>query len=360
MLLKSISLVHFKNYLQHEFLFNNRVVAICGPNGAGKTNLLDAIYYLCFTKSYFIRSDAAVVKDGMAGFRLEGNFIKEGNAVSVVCLLRENGKKEVVWNNELYDKFSAHIGRLPCVFIAPDDVRLITDGSEERRKFLDTILSQTEADYLQLLILYNKVLSQRNSYLKSVSYSNADTSLLDVYDHKLAEYGVPIFLKRKSFLEGFYPLVKKYYHQIAESGDNIEILYKTAVKETGYLNELKKARSTDLLQQRTGFGIHKDDIEFLLGEKQFKYLASQGQRKTLLFALKLAEFQCIKTQKGFTPVMLLDDVFEKLDEQRMKNLLKIVCEESEGQVFITDTHANRVADHLLPLGISPELIYIEK
>ena len=229
-------------------------------NGTGKTNLLDAIYYLSFTRSYFSRPDTLNIHHGMAGMRLEGNYQLQSEPQLLTCIVRENNKKEISLNQEEYKKFSDHIGRIPCVMIAPDDISLITGGGEERRKFIDTILSQIDKTYLQHLIDYTK--------------------------------------------------------------------------------------QKDLVLQRTTVGIHREDLSFYMGEAAFKTEASQGQRKSLLFALKLAEWQVLKDKKGFTPILLLDDVFEKLDEQRMFQLLHWVCTESDGQVFITDTHSQRLQTQL--------------
>ena len=214
--LNDISLVQFKNYDRNAFQFSERIVGICGNNGVGKTNLLDAIYYLCFTKSYFTKSDQQNVHKGSSGFRIEGHFEKEGTPAEIVCIFRENGKKEFLADSEPYEKFSLHIGHFPCVIIAPDDVQIITGGSEERRRFLDALLSQLDPVYLQSLIEYNKVLQQRNGFLRSLTDRRpADMELLDVYDTPLARPGAWLFEQRRSFLERLLPLVKQHYLEIA-------------------------------------------------------------------------------------------------------------------------------------------------
>jgi DNA replication and repair protein RecF len=355
--LNSISLVQFKNYLGRSFSFNSRIVGISGSNGVGKTNLLDAIYYLCFTKGYFSRSDAVNVRSGSAGFRIEGEMIKEDQNYHVVCILRETGRKEFILNDEPYEKFAHHVGKFPCVFIAPDDIRIITEGSEERRRFADAILSQLDPDYLQSLINYNRLVQQRNSYLKSMADTrNRDTSLLDVYDLQLVTDGNYIFSKRKDFLKECFELVKDFYIKISGTGETVGLQYESQLLKWDFAVLLKDSRERDMALQRTTTGIHKDDIVILFNDLSFKNIASQGQRKSLLFALKLAEFTILKEKKGFAPVLLLDDVFEKLDETRMHNLLEWVCVQNEGQIFITDTHRNRIADHFQKLGISYQLI----
>ncbi|MDX2046013.1 MAG: DNA replication and repair protein RecF [Chitinophagaceae bacterium] len=345
--LRQISLVQFKNYSNRSFSFTERITGLCGDNGAGKTNLIDAIYYLCFTKSYFSKNDAYNISAGGNGFRLQGTFIKEKRDYDVVCILRENGKKEVLLDGEPYGRFSKHIGKFPCVMIAPDDVVLITGGSEERRKYIDSILSQLDEEYLQKLIEYNKVLQQRNSLLRQLAESsNNDTNLLDVLDMQLVLPGQVLYEKRKTFIADMVSLVQHYYHHIAALKEETEMKYESALHKESLAGLLHQSREKDLLLQRTTTGIHKDDLDFSLNGQSFKLIASQGQRKSLLFALRLAEFEVLKKAKGFSPLLLLDDVFEKLDDNRMNNLLQWVCRENDGQVFITDTHCDRLKDAL--------------
>jgi len=354
---QSISLTQFKNYQAQSFGFPERVTGICGNNGVGKTNLLDAIHYLCFTKSYFTRSDAMCVKHDQQGFRIDGLFVLNDKKEKVTCILRETGKKEFSVNDELYDKFSKHIGRYPCVIIAPDDIQIITDGSEERRKFVDTLLSQIDTDYLQNLIVYSKVLQQRNSLLKSFAETGTKNSaLLDVLDDQLVKPGEIIFTKRKEFLVSFLPVAKQLYNTIAKQYENVNLFYESELLAVSFAELIKLNRNKDCMLQRTTSGIHRDDLEFRLGEESFKNIASQGQRKSLLFALKLAEMDTLKKEKGFAPLLLLDDVFEKLDEERIGNLLEKVCIENDGQVFITDTNKDRLREHLKNINVKFQLI----
>jgi len=354
--LQSISLLQFKNYTNRSFEFNERIIGICGNNGVGKTNLLDAIHYLCFTKSYFSRLDGNNVQQGKEGFRLEGNFVLQDKPEKTTCIFRETGRKEFSINGQAYDKFSHHIGRYPCVVIAPDDAVLITGGSEERRKFIDSLLSQVDADYLQHLIRYNKILQQRNSLLRSFAEAGiGDVSLLDVLDEQLIKPGDYIFDKRKEFFVSFLPQVKHLYNEIATQPEELTLIYESQLLQSSFAELLQATRQKDCATQRTTTGIHRDDLEITMNNHLFKNIASQGQRKSLLFALKLTEMEVLKKEKGFPPLLLLDDVFEKLDESRISNLLQKVCVENNGQVFITDTNDKRLRDHLNSLGVNYQL-----
>lgn len=357
--LKDISLTGFKNYQMQNFEFAERIVCICGNNGTGKTSLLDAIHYLCFTKSYFIRSDSNNVQQGQPGFRIEGDFLLNGENEKTICILRETGKKEFSVNQEFYSKYSLHIGHYPCVIIAPDDAQLITGGSEERRKFLDSLLSQLDAEYLKNLISYNKILQQRNALLRSFPEAgNKNFTLLDVLDTQLTSPGKQIYDSRKKFLFDFFPIAQHLYEEISKNQEEISFTYESELQNLPLEELLKTSRQKDCRMQRTTSGVHRDDLEILYGNLFFRNNASQGQRKSLLFALKLAEMEVLKKEKGFSPLLLLDDVFEKLDENRVANLLQKVCLENQGQVFITDTNRERLESHLKSLALPYQLIML--
>lgn len=355
--INNISLVQFRNYGETAFNFPDKVTGFCGRNGSGKTNLLDAIYYLCFTKSYFGKTDAHNMQFGKQGFRLRGAFTLNGQDYETICVMRENGKKEFGVNNEVYTRMAQHIGKFPCVMIAPDDVNIIMDGSEERRKFIDYTLSQLDASYLQVLIDYNKILQQRNSLLKQTAETGRlDEPLLDIYSSQLVTAGNQIFNKRSQFLENFIPRAYRLYEEIAGTSEKLSIKYTSSLQSDSFDNILKQNRSRDLVLQRTSQGVHRDDLEFSLNGEVFKTTASQGQRKSLLFSIKLAEFEALLDAKQYAPILLLDDVFEKLDEQRMHNLLVRVCVANKGQVFISDTHPQRLQAALQELGGDHTLI----
>lgn len=362
MFFTKIKLTGYKNYHAQTFDFTERIVGICGLNGKGKTNLLDAINYLCFTKSYFSKNDTLNIHFGEEGFRLEGELQNGEKDLSqkIVCIYRVSLKKEFYLNDIAYEKFSHHIGKFPCVIIAPDDIEMITGGSEERRKFMDTLISQVDAEYLQQLITYNKVLAQRNAFLKNEALKGRfDFALLETFDQQLIEPGNYIHRIRNQFSQKLFPLVQEFYKSISGNNEMIALEYNSLLNENNFQELLIASRQRDRLTQRTNVGVHKDDLIFLLKENIFKAIASQGQRKSLLFACKLAEFEILKEVKGFPPLLLLDDVFEKLDESRIKNLLEYVCKKNKGQIFITDTHADRLQTALSQFGDAVQIIELK-
>ncbi len=303
---------------------------------------------------------------GAQGFRIAGQLTpgepvtpSATNAAELICILRETGKKELLLNGEPYEKFADHIGKFPCVFIAPDDVQIITGGSEERRRFTDALLCQQDAWYLQHLMSYNKVLQQRNGYVKTLGNTRtADHQLLDVYDKQLVTHGNYVFEQRQLLLRKLVPLVQSFYVAIAGTDEQVNLAYESSLQQQTFSELLQQYRDKDLQLQRTTQGIHRDDLSLTLRDHPFKSIASQGQRKSLLFALKLAEFEILKENKGYPPFLLLDDVFEKLDEQRMHNLITHVCVQNKGQVFITDTHKERLQTALHSLAQPYQIIEI--
>lgn len=350
--IRHISLVQFRNYKQSAFGFEGRITGICGQNGVGKTNLLDALYYLCFTKSYFTRQDNKLAYHGLQGFRLSAAVELGGQNLELTAILRETGKKEFLVDGEAYPRLSMHIGRFPAVMIAPDDIEIITGASEERRRYLDTLLCQLDPEYLQNLARYTRVLLQRNGFLRSARENNQapDPALLDVYDQQLIHCGDQVYNKRKAFIPGFIGQIQSFYELIAGRPEAVSLEYESQLQQGGMARLLKNSRQRDLAAGRTTAGIHRDDLLIKLGDMEFRGIASQGQRKSLLFGLKLASFNSLKTALGISPVLLLDDVFEKLDSQRMDNLLHWVCREMEAQVFITDTHEDRLNHTLKATG----------
>ena len=345
MYLESLSIINFKNYAQSDLRFSPAVNCIHGDNGSGKTNLLDAVHYLALTKSYFNPIDSQVIKHEEKMMMLKAEFSIQNNAEVITAALRSGQKKKVMRNKKEYAKVSEHIGLIPVVMISPFDSYLILEGSEVRRKFMDAIISQEKKPYLNTLIQYNRALQQRNLLLKHFSkeqYFDADS--LDVWDAKLIEYGEEIYKERKAFLDNFIPVFQHFYSRISNEGEEVDLLYRSSLDEGNYREQLKANVKEDVQRQYTMRGIHKDDLIFSIEGNPLKKFASQGQQKTFLLALKLAQFKQMQEVMGETPILLLDDIYDKLDEKRMKQLLSLVSEDGFGQLFITDTHKDRVAD----------------
>ncbi|WP_242119629.1 DNA replication/repair protein RecF [Aestuariivivens sediminicola] len=342
MILKSLSLINYKNLDNRSFNFNEKINCIVGNNGIGKTNILDAIYHLSFGKSYFNPVATQNIKHGEDFFVIQGDYIKNDLPEKVVISLKKGQKKIIKRNGKAYDKFSDHIGFLPLVMISPADRDLIIEGSDTRRKFIDSVISQSDKDYLLNIIKYNKVLAQRNALLKYFALNhtyNADT--IAVYNDQLTEYGTKIFHKRNAFLKAFIPIFKAHYHNISNGNDTVNLVYKSDLSENDLKILLEQQINKDRALQYTSVGIHKDDLAFDIEGYPIKKFGSQGQQKSFLIALKLAQFDFIKTQSKVKPILLLDDIFDKLDEERVAQIIKLADEDSFGQIFISDTHAER-------------------
>jgi DNA replication and repair protein RecF len=343
-LLRKISLFQFRNYPEAAYNIEAKLICICGKNGSGKTNLLDAIYTLCYTKSYFSATVQATILHGAEAFRIEGLFEKDNKKESVICKYK-NGKKEISCAGIVYDKHAEHIGKYAAVMVAPDDIEMINDGSEWRRKFMDSILGQSDSQYLDNLLQYQKVLQQRNAWLKMYANdSKTDASLIEYYNSLLAPAGNYIYEVRKLFLKEFMPLLQKYYGQLSADKEIATIEYQSDLGMHSLEHLLEQNVQNDLRFQRTLKGIHKDELVFLLNGNSLKSFGSQGQKKSFLFSLKLAQYEYLKTKMNSSPILLLDDVFEKLDQQRMEALLNIISNPMFGQVILTDTHEQRVKD----------------
>ncbi|HMC01807.1 MAG TPA: DNA replication/repair protein RecF [Flavobacteriaceae bacterium] len=342
MILKSLSLLNYKNFDSKSFTFNDKINCIVGNNGIGKTNVLDAIYHLSFGKSYFNPVATQNIKHDEDFFVINGDYEKDGKEEKIVVSLKRGQKKIIKRNAKIYEKFSEHIGFLPLVIISPADRDLITEGSDIRRKFVDNVISQSNKVYLSTLINYNKVLMQRNALLKYFALNhtfNADT--LDIYNNQLTDYGTKIFTERKAFLDKFIPIFKTRYQAISNGNEKVYLNYKSDLFD-GQLNDLLKENlNRDKALQYTSVGIHKDDLVFNIEDYPIKKFGSQGQQKSFLIALKLAQFDFLKAQSGVNPILLLDDIFDKLDENRVAQIIKLVDDENFGQLFISDTHAER-------------------
>ncbi len=358
--LKTLKLTNFKNYNTQSLTFCERINGIVGKNGAGKTNLLDAVYYLCMCKSYFGMPDSAVVRHEQDVFRVDGLFDKEEDPVHIVAKIRIRRKKELMCNDLIYSKLSEHVGVLPVVVIAPDDTQLATEGSEYRRKFLDETLSQLNRLYLRHLIQYNKVLAQRNASLKQMAKNgHFDHALIETYNTQLAPAAAYIHEARREFMVDFLPVFKIFYTKISNKSEEVACTYLSALHDRQLIDLLEENYEKDKILQRTTQGIHRDNLEFIIEGKPVKRFASQGQLKSFILALKLAQYELIKQQKGTYPILLLDDIFDKLDATRIESLIDLLASDEFGQVFITDAHEERLEDIIKNKNILFKMFLVE-
>ena len=342
MILKSLSLVNYKNFESQDFEFDTKINCFVGFNGVGKTNVLDAIYHLSLGKSYFNPVATQNINHDADFFVVDGIFDKHERTEKIIVSLKRGQKKMIKRNGKAYEKFSDHIGFIPLVIISPADRDLIIEGSDTRRKFIDSVISQSNKVYLNHLINYNKVLSQRNALLKYFALNNTfNQQTLEVYNEQLHTYGSEIFKIRHEFLEAFIPIFKKRYEAISNNNESVNLIYKSDLYEDDLKSLLSQRINKDKALQYTSVGIHKDDLSFEIETHPIKKFGSQGQQKSFLIALKLAQFDFVKQQSGVTPLLLLDDIFDKLDEQRVAQIIGLVDNEDFGQLFISDTHAER-------------------
>jgi len=358
MYLKKINLANFKNYESAEFDFNAKVNGIVGENGCGKTNLLDAIHYLSFCKSYFVSQDAFAVRFDEDFFAIHGVFNRVDETVSdkISCTYKTGGRKIMKANGKEYERLSDHIGRYPLIMVSPYDHDIINDGSDLRRKFFDVIISQFDKEYLHQLISYQKILMQRNIHLKQcIESRNYDKTLIHVFDAQLIPLGAYIHQKRKEFIAAILPVFKKYYQDLSGNREEVDIQYESGLHESSMEEGLDNAISLDFRCGYTNFGIHKDDFLFYINGNSVKRYGSQGQQKSFALGLKLSEFEYIYQQKQQKPILLLDDIFDKLDPKRTAHLLDLVGRDFFGQVFISDTDEQRVTQILTRFGISHSL-----
>lgn len=340
--LQKISLVNFKNIEAKTFDFEKKINCFVGNNGVGKTNVLDAIYYLSFTKSYFNPVATQNIKHNEDFFVIEGDYLLNDRTEKIICSLKKGQKKLLKRNGKVYERFSDHIGQFPLVIISPADRNLIIEGSDTRRKFIDGVISQQDKQYLNSLISYNKIISQRNALLKFFAANRTFDALnLSVYNEQLIGFGAEIHQKRKEFLEKFTPIFNEKYKVISGEKEEVNLNYKSQLNDSSFEDLLANSLEKDKILQYTSTGIHKDDLSFLINEYPVKKFGSQGQQKSYLIALKLAQFEFIKKQSLITPILLLDDIFDKLDEHRVSQIVNLVNNDEFGQIFITDTHFER-------------------
>ena len=342
MFLKRISLLNYKNFSEIDFELDSKINCFVGKNGIGKTNILDAIYHLANGKSYFNPLALQNIKHGEDFFVVDGEFEKKGRTEQILCSLKKGQKKILKRNGKVYEKFSDHIGFIPLVIISPADSDLIIEGSETRRKFIDTVISQLDSSYLQQLIQYQKIISQRNALLKFFALNHVfENDTLSIYNEQLNTLGEFIFEKRKKFLIDFIPIFNNYHREITNSAETVQLVYQSNLFEKDTLTLLEENISKDRALHYTSVGVHKDDLSFEIDNYPIKKFGSQGQQKSFLIALKLAQFDFVKKQSGEKPILLFDDIFDKLDEFRVSKIIEMVNKEEFGQLFISDTHPER-------------------
>jgi len=340
--LKSLSLVNYKNIESKYLDFDPKINCFVGKNGVGKTNILDAIYHLSFGKSYFNPITSQNIKHDTDFFMLEGLYERLEREEKIIVSVKKGQKKIIKRNGKNYEKLSEHIGFLPLVIISPADNDLIIEGSATRRKFMDGVLAQTDTDYLTLLLNYNKTLTQRNALLKYFAANHTfDKENLSIYNEQLHDLGSIIYTKRAAFIKQFTPIFKDRYLHIANNKEQINLTYQSKIHDTSIAELLEQQLPKDRVLQHTSVGIHKDDLDFTIEGYPIKKFGSQGQQKSFLIALKLAQFDFILQQSDAKPIILLDDIFDKLDETRVEQLMKLVDDNQFGQLFVSDTHPER-------------------
>jgi DNA replication and repair protein RecF len=362
LVLKRLSLLNFKNYEEIELNFSPQINCFVGNNGEGKTNLLDAIYYTAFCKSYFHNIESYNIRHGSDFLTVDALFGRTDKDERIQISYKKGDKKKVRRNKKEYDRISDHVGLIPLVIISPSDKDLITEGSELRRKFVDGVISQTNKTYLDNLLQYNRLLAQRNSLLKYFAANRTfDVEQLSIYDEQLSELSKPIHLARVDFLEDFRPIFHDVYQRISGSDESVEMNYKSHLTEYETAMEMfAESRDRDRVLQFTSKGIHKDDLKLTIQGYPIKKLGSQGQQKTFVIALKIAQFEFLKNANGFKPLLLLDDIFDKLDDSRVEAIIRMVNDHRFGQIFITDTHPERTEETVQRVNESYSMFRIKK
>lgn len=342
MIINNLKLLNFKNHPERNFEFSPQINCFVGNNGVGKTNILDSLHYLSVAKSFLGNTDVNNIKNEEDFFTIEGEIF-DGEKENIIKIqLPKEAKKIIKKNDKLYDRIADHIGFLPSVIISPYDSNLISDSGESRRKFLDAMISQTDSDYLFNLIQYQKTVQQRNALLKSFAKNRYfDGDNLEIYNEPLIKFGTKIFEKRQEFTDSIIPLIQTYYEIISKGNEKVAVIYQSDLKENFFGDLLKENLEKDRVLTYTSKGIHKDDLLFEMNGNSLKKIGSQGQQKSFLIALKLSQMNRIKELTGKTPILLLDDIFDKLDDSRVSQLIELVNQEHFGQIFITDTNKER-------------------
>lgn len=342
MIINKLTLYNFKNHSEKKFEFSPQINCFVGNNGVGKTNILDALHYLSVGKSFLGNTDTNNIKQEEDFFTLDAEIQNEDSEDTLKISQPKEGKKIIKKNDKSYDRMADHIGYLPSVMISPYDSNLISDSGESRRKFLDAMISQTNSGYLYDLIQYQKTIQQRNALLKYFAKNRVwDKDSLEIYDDPITKSGTKIFEKRREFVAKLNPIVQNFYQIISGGKESVSVIYESHLLNDSFENLLKDSLERDRMLTYTSKGIHKDDLLFEMDSILIKKIGSQGQQKSFLISLKLAQMSLIKELTNKTPILLLDDIFDKLDDTRVAQLIKLVNQENFGQIFITDTHRER-------------------
>jgi DNA replication and repair protein RecF len=358
---QSLSLVNFRNYAEAGFTFSPDVNVLVGDNGSGKTTVLDALYYLSFCKSYLNPIDSQNVRYASPFFMVQASVQKHGEVDKLHCGVKPGQKKQFRRNDKEYSRLADHIGRYPAVMLTPNDVDLIKEGSEVRRKFIDGIISQYDRKYLDQLIDYNRGLQQRNNLLRFFAENRTfDEESLIAWDEQLIGPGTYIHEQRKKFVEAFTPVFNDLHRKVSGGAEEVGLEYLTPLDEAPFSELLSAARMSDRNARRTTVGTHKDDLNFTIQEHPVKKFGSQGQQKTYLIALKLAQSVFIEQATGVKPVLLLDDIFDKIDDKRVSALMQLVSQRDFGQIFITDTHEQRIPKLFEDVGAEMKVFHIHR
>lgn len=359
MILKRISILNYKNLEQVELSFSPKLNCFFGQNGMGKTNLLDAVYYLSFCKSAGNPIDSQNIRHDVDFFVIQGFYeAADGSPEEIYCGMKRRQKKQFKRNKKEYTRLSDHIGFLPLVMVSPADSDLIAGGSDERRRFMDVVISQYDKEYLEALIRYNKALAQRNVLLKSET--PVEDELLLVWEEMMAQTGEVVFRKREEFIREFIPIFQNFYSFISQDKERVGLTYDSHARDASLLEVLKTSRERDRIMGYSLRGVHKDELNMLLGDFPIKREGSQGQNKTYLVALKLAQFDFLKRTGSTVPLLLLDDIFDKLDASRVEQIIKLVAGDSFGQIFITDTNREHLDRILHKVGSDYKMFRVER
>lgn len=359
MILKHLSIINYKNLSQVELDLSSKINCFVGNNGMGKTNLLDAVYYLSFCKSYTNPIDSQIINHNSDVCMIQGKYQLENDKMTeIYCGIKRRQKKQFKRDKKEYEKLSEHIGQIPLVMISPADIEIIEGGSEERRKFMDIAISQFDKEYMQALIRYNKALQQRNALLK-LDEKFVDITLLQIWEDQLVGEGEFIYRKRQDFIEKFTPIFDYYYKRVSASDENVSFEYNSQLQDGNYAVKLVENRRREMILGHTSTGVHRDELEMLLDGFPIKKVGSQGQNKTYFVALKLAQFNYLHNAGNRTPILLLDDIFDRLDAKRVEEIVKLVSSDEFGQIFISDTNRESFDQVLERIGHNHHIYYVE-